>query len=82
MREKILRNLFEKINQSHVPDNYKEINNIMSIDIMKVIKNYFSFSFWTKEIFLFFYCFFNKWMIYQVIKFYYFVFDYDSFFYI
>jgi len=33
MREKILRNLFEKINQSHDPDNYQELNNIMSIDI-------------------------------------------------
>ena len=33
MREKVLRNLFEKINQSHEPDNYKELNNIMSIDI-------------------------------------------------
>ena len=33
MREKILRNLFEKINKSHDPNNYKELNNIMSVDI-------------------------------------------------
>lgn len=33
MREKILRNLFEKINKSHDPNNYKELNNIMAIDI-------------------------------------------------
>ena len=33
MREKILRNLFEKINEGHEPSNYKELNNIMSMDI-------------------------------------------------
>ena len=33
MREKILRNLFEKINKGHEPSNYKELNNIMSMDI-------------------------------------------------
>jgi hypothetical protein len=33
MREKILRNLFEKINEGHDPSNYKELNNIMSMDI-------------------------------------------------
>ena len=33
MREKILRNLFEKINEGHEPSNYKELNNIMAIDI-------------------------------------------------
>ena len=33
MREKILRNLFEKINEGHDPESYKELNNIMSMDI-------------------------------------------------
>ena len=33
MREKVLRNLFEKINEGHDPSNYKELNNIMAIDI-------------------------------------------------
>ena len=33
MRERILRNLFEKINKSYNENKYKELNNIMAADI-------------------------------------------------
>jgi hypothetical protein len=33
MREQILRNLFEKINKSYFESYYKELNNIMQIDL-------------------------------------------------
>ena len=53
MREKILRNLFEKINQSNDPDNYKELINILCLLIlMKVIKYiFFIFLFEQKSFF-------------------------------
>ena len=33
MRERVLRNLFEKINKGYDQDKYRELNNIMSVDI-------------------------------------------------
>ena len=33
MRERVLRNLFEKINKGYDPDKYRELNNIMAVDI-------------------------------------------------
>ena len=33
MREKILRNIFEKINKSYDPKNYEELNNIIAADL-------------------------------------------------
>ncbi len=33
MRERVLRNLFEKINKGYDQDKYRELNNIMAVDI-------------------------------------------------
>jgi len=39
MREKILRNLFEKINKGYSEKNYRELNNIMEADLSDVDEN-------------------------------------------
>jgi len=39
MREKILRNLFEKINRGYSEKNYRELNNIMEADLSDVDEN-------------------------------------------
>ena len=39
MREKILRNLFEKINKGYEEDNFKELTNIMQEDLQGNIEN-------------------------------------------